>query len=121
MRFFGLILIIIGFLGAVVSLSVGVLETIAETPGVVGQGGGAATIFAILAGAAFVGGAVIFVGGVLARLLENERRQLGKLADVGQKVTDIIGGHKKTAASGEVVRLKESGPRDRAYRAAPRL
>ena len=78
MRFFGIVLVSVGFLGAVLSVSVGVIESLSAAPGATVN---AAVIFAILGAAAFTGGAAFFAGGMICRHLDMQLKSIDRLVE----------------------------------------
>ncbi len=111
MRFFGLVLVSIGFLGAVVSVSIGIIESLSEAPE---AGANAALIFAVLAGAAFAGGAVFFSGGLISHHLRRQQQYLEQLLEVaaeGAENPAAQDAYTTRTQEPSVVRLGGPGPR----------
>ncbi len=115
MRFFGVVLVSVGFLGAVLSISVGVIESLSAAPG---ASANAALIFAILAAGAFAGGAALLAGGMVCRFLDRQEIYLERLVDATEPEYER---HPAQAASApeparpSVVRLGGPGPRASAF------
>ena len=85
MRFFGIVLVSVGFFGAVLGVSVGVIESLSEAPEATVN---AAVSFAILGAAAFTGGAAFFVGGMICRHLDLQAMYLERLVDAAETSVD---------------------------------
>lgn len=113
MRFFGIVLVSVGFLGAVLSISVGVIESLSAAPGATVN---AALIFAILGAAAFTGGAAFFAGGLICRHLDMQLMYLERLVDASETSVDQRPQPRTTIREAPqprpaVVRLGGPGPR----------
>ncbi len=119
MRFFGLVLVSVGFLGAVLSVSVGIIEALSAAPGATAD---AAVIFAILGAAAFAGGAAFFAGGMICRHLDRQQMYLERLVETAEfGVGDLPRTPARTPTHApepqrpSVVRLGGPGPRATAF------
>lgn len=117
MRFFGIVLVSVGFLGAVLGISIGVIESLSEAPGATVD---AAVIFAILGAAAFTGGAAFFVGGMICRHLDLQAMYLERLVDAAETEVDTQPQPRSSVRAAAqprpaVVRLGGPGPRATTY------
>ncbi len=115
MRFFGLVLVSVGLLGAVMSIAIGVIDSLSAAPGATAN---AAVIFAILAAAAFAGGAAFFAGGMVCTHMKRQHIYFEHLLEVAGDNTDAATDGPPREADRErasVVRLGGPGPRATAF------